>query len=104
MPDLLRKPFGTRGKVHQITPESAGWRYVGFSLYRLKAGDTAAEATGDREVILVIVEGKAAIRTRCHEVMANADPCAGTDRLELADGCRDFDARPPIAQEFAGVV
>lgn len=61
MPDLLRKPFGTRGKVHQITPESAGWRYVGFDLYRLRAGDTAAEATGDREVILVMVEGKAKI-------------------------------------------
>ncbi len=61
MPDLLRKPFGARGKVHDITPESAGWRYVGFSLYRLKAGDRAAEATGDREVILVMVEGKAAV-------------------------------------------
>ena len=61
MPDLLRKPFGARGKVHQITPESAGWRYVGFSLYRLKAGDTTSEATGDREVVLVMVEGKALI-------------------------------------------
>ena len=59
MSDLLKKPFGKRGKVHQITPESAGWRYVGFSLYHLKAGDKAAEATGDREVILVLVEGKA---------------------------------------------
>ena len=47
MADLLRKPFGTRGKVHQITPESAGWRYVGFSLYRMHAGDTAGEATGE---------------------------------------------------------
>ena len=61
MPDLLRKPFGTHGKVHEITPQSAGWRYVGFSLHRLRAGETAAEATGDREVILVMVEGKAAI-------------------------------------------
>ena len=53
MADLLRKPFGTRGEVHRITPASAGWRYVGFSLYHLRAGDTASEATGDREVILV---------------------------------------------------
>ncbi|AUH64428.1 5-deoxy-glucuronate isomerase [Paracoccus zhejiangensis] len=59
---LLRKPFGTHGKVHQITPESAGWRYVGFSLYRLRAGEVAAEATGDREVILVMVEGKASLQ------------------------------------------
>lgn len=61
MADLLRKPFGSRGKVHQITPQSAGWRYVGFALYRLMAGDTAAEATGDNEAILVVVEGKVAI-------------------------------------------
>ncbi|MFN3662420.1 5-deoxy-glucuronate isomerase [Yoonia sp.] len=61
MTDLLRKPFGTRGKVHAITPASAGWRYVGFSLYRLCAGDVATEPTGDREVILVLVEGRAKI-------------------------------------------
>jgi 5-deoxy-glucuronate isomerase len=61
MMDLLRKPFGARGKVHEIAPASAGWRYVGFSLYRLRAGDAATEATGEREVILVIVEGKASI-------------------------------------------
>lgn len=61
MAELLRKPFGTHGKVHEITPTSAGWRYVGFSLYRLRAGETVREATGDREVILVMVEGKATI-------------------------------------------
>ena len=59
MPQLLRKPFGNHGKVHEITPSSAGWRYVGFSLYRLRAGETVAEATGDREVMLVMVEGEA---------------------------------------------
>ena len=61
MSDLLKKPFGTHGKVHEITPQSAGWRYVGFSLYHLRAGEHAAELTGDREVILVMVEGKARI-------------------------------------------
>jgi 5-deoxy-glucuronate isomerase len=59
MTNLLRKPFGTHGKVHEITPVSAQWRYVGFSLYRLRAGETAAEATGTTEVILVLVEGRA---------------------------------------------
>src|SRR5690606_1446681 len=61
MADLLRKPSGTRGKVHDITAQSANWGYVGFGLYHLKAGETAAEPTGDREVILVLVEGKAEI-------------------------------------------
>ena len=83
MSDLLKKPFGKRGKVHQITPESAGWRYVGFSLYHLKAGDTAAEATGDREVILVLVEGKAAITG------------AGQDWGVLGDRMNVFEKTPP---------
>lgn len=59
MSKLLRKPQGTHGKTHAITPESAGWGYVGFDLYRLKAGESVGEATGGREVILVLVEGKA---------------------------------------------
>ncbi|RWX81207.1 5-deoxy-glucuronate isomerase [Neorhizobium lilium] len=60
MSRLLHRPFGTHGKVHEITPALAGWRYVGFSLYRLRAGETVGETTADREVILVMVEGKAA--------------------------------------------
>ena len=59
MTDLLRKPTGQMGKVHDITPATAGWGYVGFGLYRLKAGERAAEQTGETEVILVLVEGKA---------------------------------------------
>lgn len=83
MPNLLRKPFGTRGEVHRITPESAGWRYVGFSLYHLNKGDTASEATGDREVILVMVEGKAAITG------------AGRDWGVLGDRMSVFEKTPP---------
>ena len=83
MPELLHRPFGTHGKVHQITPESAGWRYVGFSLYRLRAGETAAEATGEREVILVMVEGKAKLQG------------AGRDWGELGDRMDVFEKTPP---------
>jgi len=61
MSQLLKKPFGNRGKVHHITPATAAWRYVGFSLYKLKAGDTAKETTDSDEVILVMVEGKAKV-------------------------------------------
>ncbi|MCM2291793.1 5-deoxy-glucuronate isomerase [Allorhizobium sp. BGMRC 0089] len=61
MSHLLRKPVAKTGKVHDITAKSAGWSYVGFGLYHLKAGETVAEATGDTEVILVLVEGKAEI-------------------------------------------
>ncbi|MEM0899826.1 MAG: 5-deoxy-glucuronate isomerase [Pseudomonadota bacterium] len=65
MSDLLIKPLADHGKVHDITIESArtskspDWSYVGFSLYRLKAGEIATEQTNDQEAIIVIVEGKA---------------------------------------------
>jgi 5-deoxy-glucuronate isomerase len=61
MSDLLRKSVGTHGKVHAITPQSASWHYVGFTLYRLRPGEVVSEDTGPNEVILVMVEGKAAI-------------------------------------------
>ncbi|MER5171255.1 5-deoxy-glucuronate isomerase [Thioclava sp. GXIMD2076] len=83
MTNLQHKPFGTRGKVHEITPALAGWRYVGFSLYKLKAGDTAAEATGSNEVILVMVEGKAAIKG------------AGKDWGVLGERMNVFEKTPP---------
>lgn len=56
---LLRKPLAPGGHVHAITPESAGWGYVGFDLWRLAAGQAAAAPTDAREVIIVMVEGKA---------------------------------------------
>ena len=59
MTDLLVRPSASTGKVHDITPQTAGWGYVGFGLYRLRAGDKVAEPTDAREVILVLVEGKA---------------------------------------------
>lgn len=83
MSHLLRKPFGTHGKVHAITPAQAGWRYVGFSLYHLRAGETASEHTSDTEVILVMVEGKARIEG------------AGQDWGILGDRMNVFERTPP---------
>ncbi len=83
MANLLRKPFGAHGEVHRITPTDAGWRYVGFSLHRLRAGERIAEMTGDREVILVMVEGKASIQA------------AGRDWGTLGDRMDVFEKTPP---------
>ncbi len=46
-------------KTVSVTPESAGWDYVGFDLYKLHPGQTAEGKTGDRELCLVFVSGKA---------------------------------------------
>lgn len=83
MSDLLKRPFGKHGKVHEITPQSAGWRYVGFGLYRLRAGERVSESTGGTEVILVMVEGKARLTG------------AGRDWGELGDRMSVFEKTPP---------
>ena len=42
MAKLHIKPQGTSGKVHDITPQSADWGYVGFALHRLEPGDSVS--------------------------------------------------------------
>lgn len=82
---LLRKPSGTTGKVHDITPANAGWGYVGFGLHRLAPGESVTEETGGTEVILVLVEGKARIS-------------AGSEDFgELGDRMDVFEKTPPHA-------
>jgi len=81
--NLLRKPYGTYGKVHDITPEDAGWTYVGFGLYHLEEGDEVSEVTFEREVILVMVEGKAEITA------------SGEDFGEMGDRMNLFEKTPP---------
>jgi 5-deoxy-glucuronate isomerase len=81
--NLLRKPTGSIGKVHDISPQSAGWTYVGFELNRLEPGDTVSQHTAEREVILVLVEGKAEISTADH------------DFGELGDRMNVFERTPP---------
>ncbi len=47
------------GRVIHVTPESAGWKHVGFDVHRLAPGQTVSKPTGDREVCLVMVTGRA---------------------------------------------
>ena len=80
---LLRKPEGASGLVHDISPETAGWSYVGFALYRLAPGERVAAATHAREVILVLVEGHA------HLTGAGQDWGLMGDRMDV------FEKSPP---------
>ncbi|MDJ1159070.1 5-deoxy-glucuronate isomerase [Chelatococcus sp. SYSU_G07232] len=58
---LLRKPAGSHGRVQHVTPENAGWTYVGFDVHKLAAGETVSGETGGREVCLVLVAGRATV-------------------------------------------
>src|SRR3954452_24806757 len=56
MPSELLVPPATAGTtIVTVTPERAGWTYVGFEALRLAEGETASRETGDREVGVVVI-------------------------------------------------
>ncbi|MFC3282717.1 5-deoxy-glucuronate isomerase [Litchfieldella rifensis] len=63
MTSLLVRPQepDAQGKVLEVTPESAGWDYVGFRVHKLKKGQSLESHTGDREHCLVLLAGRATV-------------------------------------------
>jgi 5-deoxy-glucuronate isomerase len=51
-------PFGTA-----VTPESAGWKYVGFEPLLLEPGGSVERGTGNRECCVVAVGGRIHVRS-----------------------------------------
>jgi 5-deoxy-glucuronate isomerase len=51
------------GSVTLVTPESAGWQYVGFEVIELGANQSSARTTGDSEVCVVVVQGTSTVRS-----------------------------------------
>jgi len=82
MSRLLSKPNGTTGRVQHITPENAGWTYVGFDLHRLAPGQNANAETGDQEVCLVFISGKGNVTV------------GGNELGELGDRMSPFEGKP----------
>jgi 5-deoxy-glucuronate isomerase len=80
--DLLlhAAPPNSAGLRLQVTPDSAGLSYVGFELLSLAPGAAAARACGARELCVVVVEGRADVRSQ-HGVWdglgGRADPWSG---------------------------
>jgi len=69
MSPLLIKPArdAADGRVHAITPASAGWSYVGFEVFDLAPAQALAQATEGREVCLVLLSGRAAVSAAGHD-------------------------------------
>lgn len=93
---LLVRPSApdTRGRVHSVTPESAGWTYVGFEVHDLAPGASVARDTGDREVCIVMVSGRARVTA------------GGADFGIIGERASVFDGRPwsvyvPARSRFA---
>jgi 5-deoxy-glucuronate isomerase len=59
------KPKGT--EIVRVTPQSAGWRFVGFAAYRLEAGEEIVPKTGATdEICIVILSGTVSVEGQGH--------------------------------------
>ena len=66
MADLIvssKKNPDADGSVVKVTPESAGWEYVGFEVLQLEAGGIVERRTYDEEVCLVVLSGCCTVTT-----------------------------------------
>lgn len=68
------------GCIQSITPQSAGWTYVGFDAYVVQAGQTLRQNTGAVEQCIVLVSGKARVKAGslvCGEIGERMTPFEG---------------------------
>jgi 5-deoxy-glucuronate isomerase len=92
MSDLLVHPSAPQpdGTILKVTPESAGWRHVGFEVLTLAAQAGSTRSTGDREVCIVVVSGSVDVSSEHGEwrdLGGRADPWAGLpDAVYLPPG------------------
>ncbi|RLQ21744.1 5-deoxy-glucuronate isomerase [Seongchinamella sediminis] len=69
------------GRTQHITPASAQWQYVGFECFSLPAGKDLERNSGDRELCLVLVGGRASVQAGEQEwldIGERAGPFDGT--------------------------
>ena len=60
---LLVKAAREGRTIARVTPESAGWRYVGFEALRLSPRETYASMTGAGELCVVVIAGKVTVES-----------------------------------------
>jgi 5-deoxy-glucuronate isomerase len=68
------------GVILRVTPESAGWKYVGFEVVRLRDGASVGRSTGELELCAVVIEGQLTVRSEhgeWGELGGRADPWSG---------------------------
>jgi len=60
MPDLRVRPKerDDSGAVLEVTPESAGWTYVGFKVLKLEPGESAGGGDVGREACIIVLSGR----------------------------------------------
>jgi len=87
----VRPTRGDDERRHHVTPQSAGWTYVGFDLWELEPPDFVAGGKDEREVCLVFVTGKGKVTVD------------GKDLGELGKRMSPFDGEPYAVYVPSGV-
>jgi 5-deoxy-glucuronate isomerase len=82
---LLVKARRDARTLVDVTPASAGWKYVGFAAHRLRAGERVAVDLPGREVCIVILAGKAHVEA------------GGQAFRDLGARMSVFEDKPPFA-------
>ncbi|NGP43818.1 5-deoxy-glucuronate isomerase [Bacillaceae bacterium SIJ1] len=83
------------GRTLEITPENAGWGYVGFEVYKLDRGMTTTKETFNREVCVVILSGKANVRSK-HEAFLNIG-----ERMSVFEWTPPYSVYIPSDEEYS---
>jgi 5-deoxy-glucuronate isomerase len=96
MSGLLVRPTApdADGRVVRVTPESAHWKCVGFEVFHLKAGQSLARDTGEREYCLVLVTGRADVGSE-----NESWPGIG-ERTSLFEGKAPYSVYVPAGDRF----
>jgi 5-deoxy-glucuronate isomerase len=66
-------PPDADGRVLSVTPESAGWRYVGFEVYLLAPGARLDRRAADRETCVVVLSGRVVLGAQGSEWQGGRD-------------------------------
>jgi 5-deoxy-glucuronate isomerase len=82
---LLVKASREGRTIVEVTPKTAGWRYVGFRAIRLAAADVECFSTADSEVCIVVLTGTV-------DVTAGAKTFRGLGHRDSV-----FESMPPAA-------
>lgn len=68
MVKLLLKAKKKSGKVIEVTPKSAGWKYVGHAVWKLAKGSNARGVEARRETCIVFISGKGRVMVDGKEI------------------------------------
>lgn len=106
MNDLLVKPHprSDEGSVLSVTPESAGWKHVGFEVFVLQPGERLSRHLKDREACIVLLSGTAKVTAGAASfagVGGRSSPFEGKPEAVYVPADTPFAVEAEDALEFA---